>query len=314
MSITKKIQDIVSLQKIHDGEPPGILSPPISNREIEEIEKLLEDKLPSEMLELYRFANGQDDAGNGVLFGHSFCNSEEIIRHLQFCRKSIKTETAEVLDPKQSEPLIKGIIDFYVGYAPKNKLFGVQKSWYKMEFSCSTQSSGGPYLYEKESTTDKDREILDIDIDDLRKVLVMVENLQELERNGTQWDELECTAYSDGQYEVERSSYDFDNQIPFTSTPENAIQKKYFNYKWLPIFSDSGGNYIGIDLDPDTEGTKGQVINFGRDEEDMFVLAENLERLFDKLLAEASKPGNRLVDSETHLHDIVIDVIKEEYP
>ena len=310
MSITKKIQEIINLQKIHDEESPGILNPPVINSDIEKIENLLEDKLPSEILELYFFANGQNDEGNGILFGHSFCNSEEIIRHLQFCRKSIKTETAEVLDPKQSEPFIKEIIDFYVGYAPKNKLFGLQKSWHKMEFSCSTQSSGGPYLYKKESTTDNDREILDIDIDELRKVLKMVQNLQELEREAYDWDELKCTVYSNGKFEVERSSYDFDNQIPFTSTPENTIQKKYFHYKWLPVFSDSGGNYIGIDLDPDINGTKGQVINFGRNEEDMFVLAENLEQLFDKLLAEASKPENQLVDSETHLHDILILMIK----
>ncbi|WP_051878474.1 SMI1/KNR4 family protein [Chryseobacterium sp. FH1] len=310
MSITKKFQNIISLQNSYDDEPSGILNPPIPSIDIEKIERLIEDKLPSEILELYGFANGQDDAGNGVFFGHSFCNSAEIIRHLQLSRKSLKPETAEVPDPKQSEPLIKEIIDFYVGYAPKNKLFGLQKSWHKMKFSCSPQSSGGPYLYSKENTTDNDRGILDIDIDDLRKVLKIVENLQEMERNGNQWDELEFTVYSNGLYEVERSSYDFDNQIPFTSTPENAIQKKYFHYKWLPVFSDSGGNYIGIDLDPDINGTKGQVINFGRDEEDMFVLAENLEQRFDKLLAEASKPESRLVDSETHLHDVVIEMIK----
>ncbi|WP_051884678.1 SMI1/KNR4 family protein [Chryseobacterium luteum] len=313
MSITKKFQEIISLQKSHDEESPGILNPPISNSDIEEIEKLLEEKLPSEILELYCFANGQNDIGNGVLFGHSFCNSEEIIRQLQFSRSSIKPETNSILNPEQSEHLIEEIIGFYVRYAPRNQLFGLQKSWYKMEFSCSPQSSEGPYLYLKENTTDRNREILDIDIDELRKVLEMVKNLQELERESYHWDELKCIVYSNGKYEVERSSYDFDHQIPFTSTPENAIQKKYFHYKWLPVFSDSGGNYIGIDLDPDINGTKGQIINFGRDEEDMFVLAENLEQLFDKLLVEATKHENRLVDSETHLHDIVIEMIKEEH-
>ena len=34
--------------------------------------------------------------------------------------------------------------------------------------------------------------------------------------------------------------------------------------KWLPFCSDDGGNFIGIDLDPDVNGTVGQVINFGK--------------------------------------------------
>ncbi len=64
------------------------------------------------------------------------------------------------------------------------------------------------------------------------------------------------------------------------STPEKAIKIKYINLKWIPIFYDGGGNHIGLDLDPDQYGTYGQVINFGRDQRQKFVMANSLSQFF----------------------------------
>ncbi|WP_224996857.1 SMI1/KNR4 family protein [Cesiribacter sp. SM1] len=58
--------------------------------------------------------------------------------------------------------------------------------------------------------------------------------------------------------------------------PKGAIKRKSFDYKWIPIFSDNNGNYIGIDLSPDLEGQKGQIINFGTDEHAHCVFANSL--------------------------------------
>lgn len=79
----------------------------------------------------------------------------------------------------------------------------------------------------------------------------------------------------------------------------------------MPVFSDHGGNYIGIDLDPDSKGNKGQVINFGRDEQDMVVLAENLGNLFGKILAELNHVENCLLNSEIHLHEALKEMAKK---
>jgi cell wall assembly regulator SMI1 len=68
-----------------------------------------------------------------------------------------------------------------------------------------------------------------------------------------------------------------------TSYPTNAIKIKYINLKWIPIWHDGGGNHIGIDLDPDEKGVYGQVINFGRDQNKKFVIANSLT-LFFKLI------------------------------
>lgn len=74
----------------------------------------------------------------------------------------------------------------------------------------------------------------------------------------------------------------------YFSFPPKHIKCRYVNPKWIPLGHDFASNYIGIDLDPDTEGKVGQVINFGRDENQKMVLAESLVEFF-KLLVKKQK-------------------------
>jgi cell wall assembly regulator SMI1 len=60
------------------------------------------------------------------------------------------------------------------------------------------------------------------------------------------------------------------------SHPEGAIQKAYIDLGWIPFTEDGGGNHLGIDLNPGPRGIHGQVINFGRDQEQKYVLANSL--------------------------------------
>jgi cell wall assembly regulator SMI1 len=308
--MTTKFQEILTFQKNNANEPIGNLNNPISNSDIEKIEQLLDEKLPIEIKELYTFANGQSNDGDGVLFGHGFCTSEEIIRQLEFNQPLPDPSTNFIANPEQSAKLIQKIVDFYISQAPKHKLFGLIKSWYKLEFSCSPNSRKGLDLYKNENTTKADKKIIPIDSEKENNVFETAKQIHHFEKPTYYWDELEFVVYADGKYEVNRHIFDYDNMFDFTSTPENAIKKKYFYHKWLPLFSDYGGNYIGIDLDPDKNGTKGQVINFGRDEQDMFVLAENLESFFDKMITEINKPENLFINHDSHLHDILIEQIK----
>lgn len=309
MNITKKFQEIINIQKSNSDEPIGTLNNPISSNVIQKIENLLEEQLPTEIKELYSFADGQNDDGKGILFSEHFCNTDEIVRHLEFSRTLIKLENKSIENPEQSANLINKIVEFYVSKATEYKLSGLQKSWYKMEFECGVDSYSGPYLYATKETTSKEREI--IKISDYKPISGIIEELHTLEEKSYKWDELNFVIFADGTFKVERTNYDFEQEIALTSTPENAIKKKYFHYKWLPVFSDFGGNYIGIDLDPDSKGTKGQVINFGRDEQDMVVLAENLDNLFAKILAELKNVENCLLNSEIHLHETLKDMAKK---
>lgn len=56
------------------------------------------------------------------------------------------------------------------------------------------------------------------------------------------------------------------------SIPTGWIRNDYSNRGWIPLISDRGGNYIGVDVNPDQGGAPGQVIVFGRDFDTKVVL------------------------------------------
>lgn len=47
--------------------------------------------------------------------------------------------------------------------------------------------------------------------------------------------------------------------------PPNWVRREYSCRGWIPLASDKGGNYLGVDLSPGEGGAVGQVIIFGRD-------------------------------------------------
>lgn len=76
-----------------------------------------------------------------------------------------------------------------------------------------------------------------------------------------------------------------------TSAKPGAIKPLYANRYWIPFAYDYGGNHLGVDLDPAEQGTVGQVINFGRDEEEKFVVASSVQA-FLEWLVEQFETGN----------------------
>ena len=72
-----------------------------------------------------------------------------------------------------------------------------------------------------------------------------------------------------------------------TSSPAGAIRRLHACRAWIPLVEMNDSNHIGIDLDPGPSGVVGQVINFGRDQEQKFVLARSwahfLEDVADEL-------------------------------
>jgi cell wall assembly regulator SMI1 len=60
-----------------------------------------------------------------------------------------------------------------------------------------------------------------------------------------------------------------------SSIPEQAVALDYANSGWIPLAGDLSGNYLGVDLAPGPAGSRGQVINFGRDEQQKCVINAN---------------------------------------
>lgn len=309
MTITEKLKKIIELQSEKFDWKLNSLNDGANENQITEINKLIGEKMPIELADLYISNNGESGDKRCCFLGHQFMSINEVIKLIEFGLSLVKPSERKIDNPEKSKELLNQIVDFYFAKAPRKELFN--KSWYKIEFSCGLASYGGPYLYKSEKTEEKDIEIIDVNFDDYKELSPIVKELYELEKDSYNWDEVEFVVYSDKKYEVKRIDFNFNEEIPFTSTPEGAIKKMYFNPKWIPVFSDHGGNYIGIDLDPDTNGTKGQVIIFGRDEEDMFVLSNSITDFFDLMIL---KIVDESVDftQELHLHDIFKDMIKNK--
>ncbi|MEM8529142.1 MAG: SMI1/KNR4 family protein [Bacteroidota bacterium] len=93
------------------------------------------------------------------------------------------------------------------------------------------------------------------------------------------------------------------------SHPKNHIKIQYYHYKWIPVFSDHCGNFIGMDMDPAEMGNRGQIIVFGREEQINFVIANSLADFLD-LNIEIIKENAELFRTESHLHDIYKQIRK----
>lgn len=65
------------------------------------------------------------------------------------------------------------------------------------------------------------------------------------------------------------------------SEPVGFIKPVYCNKGWIPLTHDGGGNHFGLDLDPDSLGTSGQIIAFGRDEDTKRLLADSFESFIE---------------------------------
>lgn len=74
---------------------------------------------------------------------------------------------------------------------------------------------------------------------------------------------------------------DDENDDDLKSIPDDAIIKKRYIKDRVPFIADYGGNFIGIDYNPGKNGTIGQIINYGRDEYEMTVLANSFQDFID---------------------------------
>ncbi|MBN2910077.1 SMI1/KNR4 family protein [Polycladomyces sp. WAk] len=97
-----------------------------------------------------------------------------------------------------------------------------------------------------------------------------------------------------------------------TSYPDGYIKKMYMNRGWIPFSHDWGGNHIGMDLDPDIKGTYGQIINFGRDENDKFVIAPSLRDFLQLLIEIYRKPEFSIVKDEYEEDCLILYLGDEE--
>ncbi len=103
-----------------------------------------------------------------------------------------------------------------------------------------------------------------------------------------------------------------------SSTPGDAIATAYSKPGWIPLAKEEfEGNYFGVDLEPREGGVEGQVINFGRDEDDKQVLfwdwagaIDWLAEQTDALSVEEADDGPTIEHSGGRLLGVLADEVK----
>jgi cell wall assembly regulator SMI1 len=76
------------------------------------------------------------------------------------------------------------------------------------------------------------------------------------------------------------------------SVVKGVVKPLYTSASWIPLWADPArADYVGLDLDPDTGGAMGQIINFGRNEDDHHQFATDFEDLLVFLVDEVEAGG-----------------------
>lgn len=300
MNIIEKIEHIANWTSKNDSRETNQINHDSGENNFSTIEKMINEKLPKEFIEVYSKINGESGKNSGILFGLQFIATEKIILELEFSVSLLKPDKRKITDTKASEKILNEISDLYLKSIPNKKKFGLfSKKWTKAKFECSNQSYSG-ITVEYENGNSEHYNLKESFRD---KMFALGKKIHKIEEKDYNWDSLEFVLFPNGKHTVERKDYIWEDEIDFSSCPKDSIRKRYFHYKWLPMFSDYGGNFIGFDLDPDKNGTKGQIIIYGRDEEKMVVLADNLNDFLDLCIREMEENPNQFL-TETHIHEI----------
>ncbi|MHA7633665.1 SMI1/KNR4 family protein [Corallococcus sp. M7] len=99
-----------------------------------------------------------------------------------------------------------------------------------------------------------------------------------------------------------------------------TVQDHFLVRQWIPLFTDTQGDYLGYDFAPGPKGQKGQIINFGTREYVHHVIARDLTDFLRRINAQLAKTdvkkavftdekGTRLISGfsfEGHLTDDLV--------
>lgn len=98
-----------------------------------------------------------------------------------------------------------------------------------------------------------------------------------------------------------------------------GVRDVYTHPAWIPVFKDGDrSDYLGLDLAPTDSGATGQIINFGRDEENHFIAFPNLEGCIAYFLGEVELGHTEsvtrgAVDCLLHKGGNTLDVLRDRH-
>ncbi len=105
------------------------------------------------------------------------------------------------------------------------------------------------------------------------------------------------------EYKVD-TDWEFPGDYDLLNTDDDKIKQFDYNQQhWVPLFNDAGTNYMGVDLDPHKNGTLGQIIVYGHDEDERKVIATSFAELLQTLIH--LMETKRLTSERRHFLNIV---------
>ncbi|CUH88528.1 SMI1 / KNR4 family protein [Phaeobacter sp. CECT 5382] len=268
---------------------------------IREVEHLSGETFPPEIRELYQNYDGEVPAQRGRILGHSLVSLDWMKKYLREAVEAIKPKNPSIPDVAQADRYVNEIVEVVTKSIDRPPFENAKYGWHWLDFECGPASMGGPYLYASAYTTGRDREILKLSGEAKDEIWRLARLFNRMEKEAFGWDFLKFRISGHGAIDLERCYHDTGAEF-LSSLPEGAIRIKDFHNKWLPVIHDGGNNCIGIDLDPADRGTRGQVIVFGRDEDERFVVSRSWECFLDHLLQLIEDEGQAFRE-ERHLHD-----------
>lgn len=79
--------------------------------------------------------------------------------------------------------------------------------------------------------------------------------------------------------------------------PPQAIRAVYFDPGWIPFSADGLGGHFATDLNPETGGRRGQIINYGKYASKKVVLAANMHEFLEWMAGQLQAGKGRVYES-----------------
>ncbi|WP_257065060.1 SMI1/KNR4 family protein [Priestia megaterium] len=136
------------------------------------------------------------------------------------------------------------------------------------------------------------------------KDILLMHNGQKSERVGVigNYDFLSIDEIVHG-WQVMRELFDGGEFEDFEEVePVGPVKGEFWwNPLWIPIVTNTTGDYICIDLDPSEGGKVGQIITFWHDWEEREVISDSLEKWFQKIVTHLKNGTYKLVKEDGEL-------------
>ena len=72
--------------------------------------------------------------------------------------------------------------------------------------------------------------------------------------------------------------------LGFSAKSTGPVRRNYWNRRWVPITANGCGDYIFVDMDPTSRGSRGQIVDWWHEGAEKMFLARNLREFLNDIV------------------------------